>query len=42
LDANPDAIFPIIQAINDKQGVDYQIDYTQILATDPEGNLAIL
>lgn len=33
--------FPIIPAINDKQGIDTQPGYTQVVATDSEGNLII-
>lgn len=33
--------FPIIPAINDKQGIDAQPGYTQVVTTDSEGNLII-
>jgi catechol 2,3-dioxygenase-like lactoylglutathione lyase family enzyme/ketosteroid isomerase-like protein/predicted enzyme related to lactoylglutathione lyase len=33
--------FPMIPAINDKQGIDAQPGYTQVVTTDSEGNLII-
>ena len=33
--------FPIIPAINDKEGIDPQEGYTQVVTTDSEGNLIL-
>ncbi|HMR68244.1 MAG TPA: VOC family protein, partial [Anaerolineae bacterium] len=33
--------FPVIPAINDKQGIDAQPGYTQVVTTDSEGSLII-
>ena len=35
------ATFPVIPAINDKSGVDAQQGYTQLVATDSEGNILL-
>ena len=41
LNTNPDVTFLIISATKEKQEFDKQLDYTQILATDPEESLVI-
>ncbi|MCB1190737.1 MAG: hypothetical protein H7A23_11410 [Leptospiraceae bacterium] len=33
--------FPLIGAVNDKQGIDIQPGYKQVVSTDSEGNLVI-
>ncbi len=33
--------FPLLPAINDSRGIDRQPGYTQLVATDSEGNLVL-
>ncbi len=35
------SVFPHIPAINDRTGIDHQPGYTQLVATDSEGNVVL-